>query len=176
MDVEMVEDKQAVMAGETENYLSKNLRLLRRGLGFSQEELAGRIGLNRGNIASYENGTAEPKLCNLLKFSDLFKVSIIDLTQHDLSNAEKQSTAIERFENLSNGERQLVEQFREKLIELDSFVTSIHHCFQYKSKSLEKIPREARIMMSYYEQLHDTFHALLRQHQSLIDFVSCKLK
>ena len=58
----------------TPNLLPRNIKSLRRKLRFSQEELAQKLGLNRGNIASYENGSAEPKICNLLKFASLFRV------------------------------------------------------------------------------------------------------
>lgn len=54
-------------------FLALNLRLLRKKFQWSQEEFANRVGLNRGNIASYENGATEPKIYSLLKMSELFK-------------------------------------------------------------------------------------------------------
>ena len=54
-------------------YLSGNIRFLRKQKELSQEELAVHIGLNRGNIASYEKGTAEPKFCNLVPMADFFQ-------------------------------------------------------------------------------------------------------
>ena len=57
-------------------FLASNLRLLRKKFQWSQEEFASRVGLNRGNIASYENGSTEPKVQSLLKMSELFQLSI----------------------------------------------------------------------------------------------------
>jgi transcriptional regulator with XRE-family HTH domain len=71
------------------NFLPQNLRNLRKRMNLSQEQFAKRIGLNRGNIASYEKGTAEPKICNLLKMANLFGVSILDLTARDLRTRRK---------------------------------------------------------------------------------------
>ena len=79
-------------------YLNQNIRFLRKRLSLSQEELANRVGLNRGNIASYENGTAEPRICNLLKLSTLFGISIMDITQKDLSNGHNLTRANEAFQ------------------------------------------------------------------------------
>ena len=58
--------------GFTSDVLKLNIRYLRKKMNLSQEELANAIGLNRGNIASYESGTAEPKIANLVKMSKLF--------------------------------------------------------------------------------------------------------
>ena len=57
--------------------LKSNIRFLRRKMNLSQEELATMIGLNRGNIASYESGTAEPRIANLVKMSKLFSVPFL---------------------------------------------------------------------------------------------------
>lgn len=76
--------------------LSQNIRYLRKRQELSQEELALRVGLNRGNIASYENGTAEPKICNLLKLAQIFGISVTDLTQKDLSTRTYMSLRTKR--------------------------------------------------------------------------------
>ena len=67
--------------GFTSDVLKLNIRYLRKKMNLSQEELANAIGLNRGNIASYESGTAEPKIANLVKMSKLFSVPLADLTE-----------------------------------------------------------------------------------------------
>ena len=78
-------------------YLANNIRNLRKRNSWSQEELAGKVGLNRGNIASYEKGTAEPKICNLVKIARCFGVSILELTGFDMtqhvSNGTSQNTS-----------------------------------------------------------------------------------
>lgn len=68
------------------HYLASNLRHLRRVAKLSQQGLADQIGLNRGNIASYEKGSAEPNLTNLLKISRFFSIDLYELLEEDLSH------------------------------------------------------------------------------------------
>lgn len=156
--------------------LANNLRILRRRWGLSQMELAERLGLNRGNIASYEKGSAEPKLCNLLKISKLFKISIADLTQGDLDDDTVFVAAQGRFSQPSGDERQVIEQFFQRAEEIDRFLESIHHCYRFKTESLQEAPREVQMLMSYFDQIHEVAHNLMRQHRTALDFLRCKSK
>ncbi len=167
--MDVVNNKQTI-------FLHRNIRCLRKKLNFSQEELASRIGLNRGNIASYENGTAEPKICNLLKLSNLFRVSIMDLTQKDLSEGKTLETANKTYQKISNKDRELIRQFMQKADEISEVIYSLHTCHQFKAKSLGDLPKDMQIMMINFEQLYDVSQALLRNHQALLDFVKCRLK
>jgi transcriptional regulator with XRE-family HTH domain len=67
-------------------YIAKNLRYLRKLAELSQQSFAGKIGLNRGNIASYEKGAAEPNTQNLLKIARYFNIDLIDFVEKDLSS------------------------------------------------------------------------------------------
>ena len=67
------------------NFVASNIKFLRKQLGLSQEQFANAVEMNRGNIASYEKGTAEPSIAKLQKFSDFFNVDITSLIQEDLS-------------------------------------------------------------------------------------------
>ncbi len=160
-------------------YLHQNIRFLRKQLKLSQEELAKRVGLNRGNIASYENGSAEPKICNLLKLSNLFSVSILDLTKNDLSDQAKLEQASEHYKEISSNEAELMEQFQRRSQELQKVIHSIHTCYDYKSRSL---PQEVKESKAYkmasmkFEELFDASEELLNNHHALIDFVRCRLK
>ena len=42
-------------------YLALNMRWKRKSLGWTQEELAERLGVGRSVIGSYEEGRAEPR-------------------------------------------------------------------------------------------------------------------
>lgn len=59
---------------------AKNLETLRKDKaltlekGLSQNKLAIELGLTRSMIASYEQGVAEPSLCNLVKIAKYFEV------------------------------------------------------------------------------------------------------
>ncbi|MCO6480892.1 MAG: helix-turn-helix transcriptional regulator [Phaeodactylibacter sp.] len=160
-------------------FLQQNLRLLRKQLKLSQEELANRVGLNRGNIASYENGTAEPKICNLLKIANLFGISIIDITQKDLSDEKALSEANSTYQNLSSNELELMQQFLRRADELEKVFQSIHTCFLFKAKSMDediKESKEMQMVAMKFEELFDTCQDLMHNHRALIDFVKCRFK
>lgn len=68
------------------NYVASNLKSLRKQTGLSQDQFAVRLDLNRGNIASYEKGSAEPSIEKIVKFAAFFR-SMSLLIQKDLSGA-----------------------------------------------------------------------------------------
>lgn len=51
----------------------------------TQDDLAGKIGVNRPVIGSYEEGRAEPKIAILIKLAALFSVSVDNLVTTDIS-------------------------------------------------------------------------------------------
>ena len=156
--------------------LPQNIRCLRHKLNLSQEELATRIGLNRGNIASYEKGTAEPKICNLLKLSNLFGVSIIDLTQKDLRCEETLTVATNNYQKVTKADRELIVQFFDRAQELNEVFESIYTCHQFKMKSLSDLPKDMQVMMVNFEQLFDAAKSLMHNHQALLEFIKCRMK
>lgn len=62
-----------------------NLKLLRKRLGKSQEEVANDLNLTRSSYSGYENNVAQPSLEGLILISDYFKISIDELVRKDLS-------------------------------------------------------------------------------------------
>lgn len=160
----------------TPNFLPRNIKCLRRKLRFSQEELAQKLGLNRGNIASYENGSAEPKICNLLKFSHLFGISIMDLTQKDMNEEDSFVAASDNFQEISDRDLELVQEYAKKAEEIREFMEGLTKCINFKAHCKEGLPKDLRHVLDYYEQLHDASLQLIHNHQSLIDFVKCRVK
>lgn len=156
-------------------FLPDNIRCLRKQLNMSQGELAKQIGLNRGNIASYENGTAEPKICNLLKLAKLFGISILDLTQKDLSNLDLSKMIPQNEKIISESERELLDKFRKKADQLNNVFVSLHTCCKYKAESLEEKPKDVQIMLAHFDQLYEASQALLREYQQLLNFIKCKV-
>lgn len=157
-------------------YLHQNIRLLRKRLSISQEELAGKIGLNRGNIASYENGTAEPKICNLLKLSTLFGVSMMDLTQRDLSDEETLTAANKNYQQLQEGDLEIVQQFTRKAEEIEQVFHGLHTCCRFRANNMGELPKDMQILLSNFEQLYEAGQSLLCNHKALLDFIHHRLK
>jgi transcriptional regulator with XRE-family HTH domain len=146
-------------------YIDRNIRYLRRRYGWSQEELGVRIGLNRGNIASYENGTAEPKICNLLKLAKLFSVSIVDITHRDLSQDVQPD---------GSGDTPCVEQSLQRYVrqaqELQAVMKGLHTCCHFKVKNTEEAsPRDLHVVAMHFEELFHAAQTLLEGHLQLLE-------
>ncbi len=69
------------------NITSKRLRELRKNLGFSQRELAKKLGISRTAYVKYETGESRP-VRKLQELSDLFNVSIDYLLGNDIDNTK----------------------------------------------------------------------------------------
>ena len=67
--------------------LGQNLLSLRKSNeeGISQDEMAKRLGLSKSTYGSYESGRTEPKLTDLLKIADYFKVTTDQLLGGDVT-------------------------------------------------------------------------------------------
>jgi transcriptional regulator with XRE-family HTH domain len=68
--------------------ISDNIKFLRKNSHLTQEQLAGKIGIKRSLLGAYEEGRADPRLNNLLKMSEIFKVSVDTLISEDVSGFE----------------------------------------------------------------------------------------
>ena len=75
---------------------SDNLIKLRKGKGWSQEELADKLGLSRQAISKWEVGTSKPDIDNIVKISKLFEVSIDELVNNEIVKTEAISINVKR--------------------------------------------------------------------------------
>lgn len=87
-------------------YIHKNLKLLRKRKGMTQQEVSTAIEINRSSLAGYES-QIQPDLSLLIKFSDFFNVTIDTMVKLDLENlSERQLGEIERgMDNYINGNK-----------------------------------------------------------------------
>lgn len=60
----------------TEDTSLKNLWMLRKNAGLSQQALGDRFHLSQQTIYKYENGLAEPDIETLIRIADYFNVSV----------------------------------------------------------------------------------------------------
>jgi transcriptional regulator with XRE-family HTH domain len=66
--------------------ISNNIRFLRKSRNWTQEQFAAEIDIKRSLVGSYEEGSADPRLSNLLSMEKLFNVTVDDLISRDLTN------------------------------------------------------------------------------------------
>ena len=157
--------------------LASNIRHLRKQLSISQEELANRLGLNRGNIASYEKGTAEPKICNLMNLAHYYKVSVTDLIATDLHCPIALKTARENYRyELKKEDKEVLAKFIEQAEELKNVMASVKVCHKYQLKSIQELPTELQPIISQFNQLCSASSHLMKVHTELLDFVNSRMK
>jgi len=78
-------------------FFGKNIKLLRKRRGRTQDDVAFSLGLKRSTLSGYENGVAQPGLEVLVNFSRHFNVSIDTLVKTDLGALlESQLSQLER--------------------------------------------------------------------------------
>lgn len=75
------------------NYLSQNLKYLRKQSGLTQEDFAQKLSVNRPSIGAYEEGRAEPKLETLQNIALYFKVTLDELINTNIALKGKKNQA-----------------------------------------------------------------------------------
>jgi len=66
--------------------VSENIRFLRKREGLTQEQMAERLKIKRSLLGAYEEGRADPRINNIVKFSEIFNVSIDELINVKLAD------------------------------------------------------------------------------------------
>ena len=102
----------------------ENLRLLRRACGFSQEDVAKVLGVDRSAYSYYESGKTEPSITNLVKIARMYRVSTDTLVDNEgfaatlcVDNEQVPETnmpvvILRNLKQCSNDERTLIALFR----------------------------------------------------------------
>lgn len=111
--------------------LSKNLRYLRKLSGLSQEAFAKKVGLNRGNIASYEKAAAEPSIENLLKITRFLNIDLVDFLDKNLEEVQIQNrievkTIMDEVVAVEVGHESLKELFEDYVTEDTPASVQVH--------------------------------------------------
>lgn len=110
-----------------DNYLATNLRYLRKQNKITQEYLSSLFGVVPSAIGGWETAYREPNLKTIIKFADIYKVSLDDLIRKDLriEPYEKVECSKEyinkRIEDsdLSFKKKKVLSDFLETFIDLD---------------------------------------------------------
>jgi transcriptional regulator with XRE-family HTH domain len=154
-----------------EKLLAKNIKFLRIREKLSQEQFAVKIGLNRGNIASYEKGTAEPSITNILKIVKYFNIDLVELVEYDLMLLSELTLGVELPISLdststtqSEGNNQF-DRLKERSADLQQILLGMRKFHLYKkAKGISDIDR----MVKDYEDLLEVMNSLLITHQELL--------
>lgn len=96
--------------------LAENIRVARKRMGLTQEELADRLGITLGTISKWERGASEPELSYLMELADVFRISVDALIGFSLRGGDADSEA-ERIMELRKVNRveDAAEEYRKAL-------------------------------------------------------------
>ena len=173
-------------------YLADNIKYLRKKLGLSQEKLAELLGLNRGNIASYEKGSAEPRIENLLKMMEVFKVEVSDLVEKDLAGLEKLDQEISSIkenklysENLVKWEKgrllkrlinrdERIQQFIRQSEEMYKILEGFKLFHKFKMENGRTVSEDVKKISDDYEKLLEVMELMLQTDRRMIEYLEEK--
>ena len=126
--------------------IAQNLKLLRKRLKKSQEEVANELGLTRSSYSGYENNVAQPNIESLMLFSEYYKVSIDELVRKKFEEYnEKEWGRLESGVNADVGGQKLrvltstVNEENEDLIELIPVKASAGYASGYADPDYLKV-------------------------------------
>lgn len=82
------------------NSLGNNIRKLRQAHGWSQTELAEKVGVTAAYIGMLERSEKEPKLSTLIRIANIFETGLDSLLSEKLIS-ERRSIASDYFQSIS---------------------------------------------------------------------------
>lgn len=65
--------------------ISRAIKRLRNNAGYTQVELAERIGISQGSLSAYESGKDIPSVNTLIRMADVFKCTLDELVERRVS-------------------------------------------------------------------------------------------
>lgn len=66
-----------------------NLKLLRKQYGYTQEQIAEKLGVSRQTIAKWERGECLPDIENVIALADIYEVTIDSLVRNMAADSSK---------------------------------------------------------------------------------------
>ena len=88
--------------------ISNNLKHLRKKIKLTQEQMAVQVGIKRSLLGAYEEGRADPRISNLLKFSEIFNLTVDELISSDLTKDKNEEINAKSNTTASNSHLQVL--------------------------------------------------------------------
>jgi len=79
---------------KTDNSVGKNIRTLRHQRGWSQEDVANRLGISIPAFSKIETGVTDVNLSRLEQIAGIFEVNVINLLSLEAEEAEPQVSTL----------------------------------------------------------------------------------
>jgi len=89
---------------KTNNFVGKNIRTIRHQRGWSQEDVANRLGISIPAFSKIETGVTDINLSRLEQIADIFQVNVVNLLALEFENHEPQAS------NLSIAQKKITDR------------------------------------------------------------------
>ena len=109
----MMMSKGLLNAYNGSSFFSENLIKLRKSRGFTQQQVASKLGIDRTTYTKYETGVSEPGFEMLIRLSQLLDVSLDELFGGPVSEPLTAAVSDSGTESLSADELELIAAYRE---------------------------------------------------------------
>ncbi|RYZ97217.1 MAG: XRE family transcriptional regulator [Sphingobacteriaceae bacterium] len=105
----------------TNKSIGKNIRILRHQRGWSQEDIATRLGISIPAFSKIETGVTDINLSRLEQIANIFEVAVVYLLAYDIEEAEPepshlsvaQKKLLDREAEIANLQRKVILLYEE---------------------------------------------------------------
>ncbi len=108
----MMMSKGLLNAYNGSSFFSENLIKLRKNKGFTQQQVASKLGIDRTTYTKYETGVSEPGFEMLIRLSQMLNVSLDELFGGPVNDPLTAAVSDSRTESLSEDELELIAAYR----------------------------------------------------------------
>lgn len=153
-------------------HLATNIRFLRKKQKLSQAELGSLLGLSRSNVASYENGNAEPSATKLARIARHFNMNLNQLIEIDLEKLTDDQLKSAHATIYDQEERlEVVSNFEKKANNLRKMTDGFRAFYHMRINQLDELPKEIKSFTSDYENLLNVMDNLVQSNQEMIHYL-----
>ena len=92
--------------------VSKNLKLFRESLNFTQDKVASYLDIDRGRYANYESGNREMPYQLMEKICELYGIGLISLYEEDEQKVRDELVCAFRTDNLNEDDLRGISSFK----------------------------------------------------------------
>ena len=107
-----------VIKKQTNKSAGKNIRSLRHDRGWSQEDVANRLGISIPAFSKIETGITDVNLSRLEQIANIYEITVVQLLGLGLTESEKQYSSMNAAQKKLNAREAEIADLQRKVIEL----------------------------------------------------------